>query len=83
VTTINGNNKKIGRALPCINAEYTDPDFREHIMKTAYVRESIRDSRSIKSRSMRALGFFCFTCHQFWTNEDVKKITEEEELQEL
>jgi hypothetical protein len=77
-TTTNSNNRKTGRALPCLNAEYTDPDFREHIMKTVYVRASMRDSRSIKSRSMLALGFFCFECRQFWTNEDVDKIIEEE-----
>jgi hypothetical protein len=77
-TTTNSNNrKKIGRALPCLNAEYTDPDFRQHIMKTVYVRASVRDSRSIKSRSMQALGYFCFKCRQFWTNEDVDKIIEE------
>ena len=53
MTAINSNdNKKTGRAFPCLNAEYTDPDFREHIMKTVYVRASMRDSRSIKSRSM-------------------------------
>jgi hypothetical protein len=37
----------------------------------------MRDSRSIKSRSMLALGFFCFKCRQFWTNGDVDKIIEE------
>jgi hypothetical protein len=78
-TTTNSNNrKKTGRALPCLNAEYTDPDFREHIMKTVYVRASMRDSRIIKSRSMKALGFFCFKCRKFWTNEDVDKIIQEE-----
>ena len=77
-TTTNSNNRKIGRASPCLNAEYTDPDFREHIMKTVYVRASMQDSRSIKSRSMQALGFFCFKCRHFWTNEDVDKIIEEE-----
>jgi hypothetical protein len=76
-TTNSNNNRKTGRALPCLNAEYTDPDFREHIMKTVYVRASMRDSRSIKSRSMLALGFFCFKCRQFWTSEDVDKIIEE------
>jgi hypothetical protein len=76
-TTTNSNNRKTGRALPCLNAEYTDPDFREHIMNTVYVRASMRDSRSIKSRSMLALGFFCFKCRQFWTNGDVDKIIEE------
>jgi len=80
MTTItnSNNNRKTGRALPCLNAEYTDPDFREHIMNTVYVRASMRDSRSIKSRSMQALGYFCFKCRQFWTNEDVDKIIEEE-----
>jgi hypothetical protein len=77
-TTTNSNNRKTGRALPCLNAEYTDPDFREHIMKTVYVRASMRNSKSIKSRSMLALGFFCFKCRKFWTNENVDKITEEE-----
>jgi len=81
-TTSNSNNRKTGRASPCVNAEYTDPDFRDHIMKSVYVRASMRDSRSIKSRSMLALGYFCFKCRQFWTNEDVNKIVEEE-LQEL
>jgi hypothetical protein len=47
-------------------------------MKTVYVRASMRDSKSIKSRSMKALGFFCLKCRQFWTNEDVDKIIEEE-----
>jgi hypothetical protein len=27
---------------------------------------------------MLALGFFCFKCRQFWTNEDVDKIIEKE-----
>ena len=31
-TTNSNNNRKTGRALPCLNAEYTDQDFREHIM---------------------------------------------------
>jgi hypothetical protein len=31
---------------------------------------------------MLALGYFCFKCRQFWTNEDVNEIIEEE-LQEL
>jgi hypothetical protein len=79
--TNSNNNRKTGRASPCVNAEYTDLDFREHIMKTVYVRASMRDSRSIKSRIMQALGYFCFKCCQFWTNEDVNKIIEE--LQEL
>jgi hypothetical protein len=78
ITTTYSNNRKIGRALPCLNAEYTDPDFREHIMKTVYVRASMRDSKSARSRRMYALGFFCFRCRQFWTNEDVDKIIEEE-----
>ena len=78
MTTIHGNNRKTGRASPCVNAEYTDLDFREHIMKTVYVRASIRDSRSIKSRSMQALGYLCFKCRLFWTNEDVDKIIEEQ-----
>jgi hypothetical protein len=77
-TTTNSNNRQTGRALPCLNADYTDADFREHIMKTVYVRASIRDSKSIKSRSMQALGYFCFKCRQFWTNEDVDKTIEEE-----
>jgi hypothetical protein len=83
MTTItnSNNNRKTGRASPCVNSEYTDPDFREHIMKTVYVRGSMRDSRSIKSRSMQALGYFCFKCRQFWTNEDVNKIIED--LQEI
>ena len=76
-TTNSSNNRKTGRALPCLNAEYTDPDFRQHIMNTVYVRASVRDSRSIKSRSMQALGYFCFKCGQLWTNEDVDKIIEE------
>ena len=76
-TTTNSNNRKTGRALLCLNAEYTDPDFREHVMMVVYVRSSLRDSRSIKSRSMQALGYFCFKCRQFWTNEDVDKIIEE------
>jgi len=77
-TTTNSNNRKTGRALPCLNAEYTDLDFRQHIMKTVYIRESLRDSRSIKSRSMLAIGFFCFRSRKFWSNEDVDKIIEEE-----
>ena len=78
MTTTYSNNRKTGRALRCINAQYTDQDFREHIMNTVYVRVSMQDSRSIKSRSMQALGYFCFKCRQFWTNEDVDKIIEEE-----
>lgn len=47
-------------------------------MNTVYFRASMRDSRSIKSRSMKTLGFFCFKCRQFWTNEDLDKTIEEE-----
>jgi hypothetical protein len=40
-TTTNSNSRKTGRALRCLNAEYTDLDFRKHIMDTVYVRASV------------------------------------------
>jgi hypothetical protein len=30
MTTTYSNNRKTGRALRCINAQYADQDFREH-----------------------------------------------------
>jgi hypothetical protein len=69
--------RRTGRALLCLNAKITDADFREHIMKVVYFRVSLQESNSIKSRSMKALGYFCFKCRKFWTNQDVDKIIEE------
>jgi hypothetical protein len=69
------NRRRTGRALPCINSE---TDYREHRMKTVYVRASMADGgRARNSRSMQPLGYYCFKCQQFWTDEQVDRILEE------
>jgi hypothetical protein len=51
-------------------------------MKTVYVRASmaaVEDSgrRARNSRSMQPLGYYCFKCQQFWTDDQVYRIVEE------
>jgi hypothetical protein len=71
-----------GRARPCINSDNTD--YREHRMKSVYVRASsmaaVQDGdggRARNSRSMQPLGYYCFKCQQFWTDDQVYRIVEE------
>jgi hypothetical protein len=69
--------RRTGRALPCVNSDNTD--YREHRMKSVYIRASIagKDNKE-KPRSMLQLGYFCFQCQQFWTDDDqVDRIAEE------
>jgi hypothetical protein len=68
-----------GRARPCINSDNTD--YREHRMKSVYVRASMAvencGERTRNSRSMQPLGYYCFKCQQFWTDDQVYRIAEE------
>jgi hypothetical protein len=72
--------RRTGRARPCINSDNTD--YREHRMKSVYVRASMTGEdgggeRAQDSRSMQPLGYFCFKCQQFWTDDQVYRIVEE------
>jgi hypothetical protein len=75
------NHRHTGRALPCINSDKTD--YREHRMKSVYVRASMAavehggGGRARNSRSMQPLGYYCFKCQQFWTDDQVYRIVEE------
>jgi hypothetical protein len=70
---------RTGRARPCINSDNTD--YREHRMKTVYVRASmvaVEDGgRARNSRSMQPLGYYCFKCQQLWTDDQVYRIVDE------
>jgi len=55
-------------------------------MKTVYVRASMASAvvedggggrRTRNSRSMQPLGYYCFKCQQFWTDDQVYRIVEE------
>jgi len=53
-------------------------------MKTVYIRASmaaaVGDSggeRVRNSRSMQPIGYYCFKCQQFWTDDQVYRIVEE------
>src|SRR5829696_2110793 len=73
--------RSTGRARPCINSDNTD--YREHRMKSVYVRTSMAavedggGGRARDSRSMQPLGYYCFKCQQFWTDDQVYRIVEE------
>ena len=72
--------RRTGRARPCINSDNTD--YREHRMKSVYVRGSVSAEdggrvRARNSRSMQLLGYYCFKCQQFWTDDQVYRIVEE------
>jgi hypothetical protein len=72
--------RRIGRARPCINSDNTD--YREHRMKSVYVRASMSaedggGGRARNSRSMQPLGYYCSKCQQFWTDDQVYRIVEE------
>ncbi len=74
--------RRTGRARPCINSDNTD--YREHRMKSVYVRASsmaaVQDGgrgRTQNSRSMQPLGYYCFKCQQFWTDDQADRILEE------
>jgi hypothetical protein len=75
-------NRRTGRARPCVNSD--DTDYREHRMKSVYVRASMASAvqdggggRARNSRSMQPLGYYCFKCQQFWTDDQVYRIFEE------
>ena len=73
--------RRTGRARPCVNSDNTD--YREHRMKSVYVRASmaaVQDGgkgRTRNSRSMQPLGYYCFKCQQFWTDDQVYRIVDE------
>ena len=74
--------RRTGRAMPCVNSD--DTDYREHRMKTVYVRaasmSAVEDGggrRVRNSRSMQPLGYYCFKCQEFWTDDQVYRIVEE------
>ena len=75
--------RRTGRARPCVNSDNTD--YREHRMKSVYVRASMaavvedggRGRRTRNSRSMQPLGYYCFKCQQFWTDDQVYRIVDE------
>jgi hypothetical protein len=53
-------------------------------MKSVYVRASMAEvedggggGRAPNSRSMQPLGYYCFKCQQFWTDEQVYRIVDE------
>ena len=75
------SHRNTGRARPCINSD--DIDYREHRMKSVYVRASmaaVEDGgrgRARNSRSMQPLGYYCFKCQQFWTDDQVNRIVQE------
>jgi hypothetical protein len=62
--------RRTGRSPPCVNSDNTD--YGEHRMRTIYVRSSmaVGGGRPRSSRSMLQLGYFCFKCQQFWTDDD-------------
>jgi hypothetical protein len=66
---------QVGQSARCVND-------RNHRMRTAYVRGSISGGAQVRgvddgTRTMKPIGFYCFTCKQFWTNDQVYKIIEE------
>jgi hypothetical protein len=73
--------RRTGRARPCVNSD--DTDYREHRMKSVYVRASMAavevggGGRTRSSRSMQPLGYYCFKCQQFWTDDQVYRIVDE------
>ena len=70
------NKQRVGRSAPCVNS--SGVDYKEHRMKTVYVRPSTAEKGNKgKPRSMQSLGYYCFKCQQFWTNEQVDRIVEE------
>jgi len=52
-------------------------------MKSVYVRASmaaVQDGgggRARNSRRMQSLGYYCFKCEQFWTDDQVYRIVDE------
>ncbi len=73
--------RRTGRARPCINSDNTD--YREHRMKSVYVRASVAaeedggGGRGRNLRSMQPLGYYCFKCQQFWTDDQVYRLVDE------
>ena len=73
--------RRTGRARPCVNSDNTD--YRGHRMRSVYVRASMTPAedggggRTRNSRSMKPLGYYCFKCQQFWTDDQVYRIVDE------
>jgi hypothetical protein len=71
---------QVGQSARCVND-------RSHRMRTAYVRGSVSQEMRQPGvddgkRSMKAIGFYCFRCKQFWTFGKVRRIYEERNRQE-
>jgi hypothetical protein len=60
--------RRIGRSPPCQNAN--EEDYKVHRMRTVYMRSCMTDERARNSRSMIAIGYYCFMCEKFWTYDD-------------
>jgi hypothetical protein len=40
-----------------------------HRMRTVYMRSVMGDERARNSRSMIPIGYYCFQCEKFWTDD--------------
>jgi hypothetical protein len=60
--------RNIGRSPTCVKAN--NEDYKEHRMRTIYMRSLMGDGRARNSRSMIPIGYYCFQCEMFWSNED-------------
>jgi hypothetical protein len=75
-TTTGVRRCRIGRSPPCVNAN--EEDYKLHRMRKLYMRSSMIDGRRARnSRSMISIGYYCFRCQQFWTDEQADMIVEE------
>jgi hypothetical protein len=59
---------RTGRSPPCVNANRED--YKEHRMRTVYMRSYMEDERARNSRSMIPIGYYCFKCEKFWIDDD-------------
>ena len=71
---------QVGQSARCVND-------RNHRMRRAYVRGSVSQEMRQPGiddgkRSMKAIGFYCFKCREFWTFGKVRRIYEERNRQE-
>jgi hypothetical protein len=60
--------RRTGRSPPCVNAN--KEDYKVHRMRTVYMHSVMGRERARKSRSMIAIGYYCFKCEKFWTDDD-------------
>jgi hypothetical protein len=60
--------RRTGRSPPCVNSD--SRDYREHRMRTVYMRATMI-GRGRNHRSMRTIGYYCFKCEKFWTDDDL------------